>query len=365
MQVRLSRPVIAALRGWCCAVLAFGLCLAGLSAGAQEEERPGDETSISPLERGRQLYFEGDYAGARAAWAPLAEAGNPRALYNMATLYRRGLGVSRDDARARVLLTQSAESGFPEAQYLLADLIMRDDAADEAERQQAVRWWLAAARQAHGLSQYRLGLLYWNGEAVARDLVRGHAWMRLADEHGLEDAAEARGTMEQYLSEAQRDRSAELAESLRAVDAEQAEAAAPPLPDESDPQPVGATASETADGEVTRAPDEDEEPAAAASAASSASTQPAAPERMEEGWQLQLAALKERETAEGLWRRLSDEAPDLVDGLRHRIAVADLGERGTFYRLRIGPFASRAAAQRRCTALEAAGFGCFAVAPGS
>lgn len=166
-----------------------------------EDEAP---LSLSALDEGRTHYLAGDYEAARKAWQPLADAGDPRALYNMSTLYRRGLGVEADSDRATDFLRQSADQGFAEAQYVLASQLFDAETADEADRQQAVRWWLDAARHDHGLSQYRLGLLYWNGDAVARDLVRGRAWMGLASQNGLPEANEARETMDRYLDVSQR-----------------------------------------------------------------------------------------------------------------------------------------------------------------
>ena len=338
-------------------------CLGGLTAAAQTP--PGSaapDEAAATLEEGRRLYFEGDYAGARAAWAPLAEAGNARALYNMATLYRRGLGVDRDRARAREMLERSAEQGFAEAQYLLADLLMRNRDADEADKQQAARWWLSAARQGHALSQYRLGLLYWNGEAVARDLVRGHAWMRLASANDLEDAGKALETMQQYLSVEQQEASAGLAEELRREQpAELARAQLPAAP-ETDP-----VAAETPPDPEPDPETEETGTASAPPAQESRQQETARPEVQDfsQGWRLQIAALKDRATAEALWQRLAREAPDLVGDIEHRVQEADLGERGIFYRLRIGPFASRDAAVRRCRSLDSAGFGCFPIAPDS
>jgi len=320
---------------------------------APQSAAPAEASSV--LEEGRRLYFEGNYAGARAAGAPLAEAGNARALYNMATLYRRGLGVDRDRARAQELLAQSAEQGFAEAQYLLADTIMRNRDSDEADKQQAARWWLSAARQGHALSQYRLGLLYWNGEAVARDLVRGHAWMRLSSAGGLEDADKALETMQQYLTADQLEASASLTEELRDEQPAKVVKAQRPARREIEPAPAQtppeSEQAETEDAPARRPPGQSAEPTSPPSLSFS------------QGWRLQLAALRDSSTAEALWQRLSREAPDLVTDTEYRIQATDLGERGTFYRLRIGPFASREAATRRCRALDAAGFGCFPVSP--
>jgi len=331
---------------------------------------PAPGQAPETLEKGRQLYFEGEYDAAFQQWAPLAERGNPRALYNMATLYRRGLGVEKDRERGRSLLTRSAEAGFAEAQYLLAALIMREEKPSETDRQAAAQWWLTAARQGHTLSQYRLGLLYWNGEAVARDLLRGYAWMRLAAQDGLDDATSALETMKSYLGEDQREK-AEALQGQLLDQAPAAERSAPAARTAASQEPADAAEKSAGAGASKGgAPTEPEtaERASAKTAPDSAKTEAAGksePGALGEAWRLQLAAFRDRETAEATWRDVQETAPDLVDGLRHRIVTADLGERGVFHRLQIGPFADRDAAERRCRALKAAGYGCFAVSPDS
>ncbi len=332
--------------------------------------------STSPLEEGRQLYFAGDYAGAAAIWRPLVEAGDPRAMYNMATLYRRGLGVPADPQEAERLLRSAADKGFAEAQHLLASRLFEATGADEAQRQEAVGYWLAAARQGHALSQYRLALLYWNGEAVARDLVRGYAWMSLAAAQGLADAETARVTMARYLSEAQRAQAESLRRHLVAEGGAPAAAPSPPQ-DMARPRPAPAPAAEpaaarpaptaaTPEPTVQRAPaTATPEPTVQRTPATTDGAAKAPPARdLAASWRLQLAAFRRREAAEGLWRKLAADAPDLVSGLQHRVATVDLGAKGLFHRLQIGPFASRAEAIKQCHALEAAGQACIPVAPG-
>lgn len=318
-----------------------------------------------------QLYFKGDYQGAYAAWQPLVEAGDARALYNMSTLYRRGLGVDADAERALALLTASAEKGFVEAQYLLASQQFEADITDDAARQAAVRWWLAAARQGHALSQYRLGLLYWNGDAVARDLVRGHAWMRLAADQEMEEAQKAVATMDRYIDADQRSQSDRLAGRLvdrEAVAKRQAPAAESASAAVATPAPTPTPEEKPAMKKpVIEKPVEDvaakkESPK---KAQKDIQTPPAMTEAdFAQSWRLQLVALRQEADVEAQWRRMLADAPDLLGGLEHRIVAVTIADRGTFYRLQAGPFASRGDADTRCRALKAAGLACFILSPG-
>ena len=79
------------------------------------------------------------------------------------------------------------------------------------------------------------------------------------------------------------------------------------------------------------------------------------------GYLIQLAARRSSAAAQASWRQLSDAHPDLLGGLAHRVERADLGQRGRFYRLRVGGFADRAAARKLCRDLKARRLDCWIV----
>ena len=66
------------------------VCCLGLIASA----------SYADFTDGIRAYEAGDYGTAMAAWLPLAEEGDPSAMYNVALMYDHGLGVAVDKARA-------------------------------------------------------------------------------------------------------------------------------------------------------------------------------------------------------------------------------------------------------------------------
>ena len=76
------------------------------------------------------------------------------------------------------------------------------------------------------------------------------------------------------------------------------------------------------------------------------------------GVAVQIAAARSMEQAEGFWRTASAKFPDIT-GYSKDIQVADLGEKGTFYRVRATGFASRDAASAFCTKMKAAGQDCM------
>lgn len=70
-------------------------------------------------------------------------------------------------------------------------------------------------------------------------------------------------------------------------------------------------------------------------------------------WVVQVASFKGADLAAGGWEALSRKESDLLANLRPDIQLADLGDRGIYYRLRIGPFATKADAQALCDKLKA------------
>jgi outer membrane biosynthesis protein TonB len=77
--------------------------------------------------------------------------------------------------------------------------------------------------------------------------------------------------------------------------------------------------------------------------------------------QLQLFSSRSAEEARSAWARLKDKNGDLLGALSPTVARADLGDRGTFYRLRAGPIADEAKARAICDSLAGRGTSCIII----
>ncbi len=97
-------------------------------------------------------------------------------------------------------------------------------------------------------------------------------------------------------------------------------------------------------------------PAAPAPAATPAAVTPGA-------MFLQLASARSEDAAMGEWKRISGKNGDLLGNLAPSVVTADLGERGTYYRLRVGPVADKPTADGLCSALASRNVGCIVVRP--
>ncbi|GAB4526020.1 MAG: hypothetical protein Tsb0010_09540 [Parvularculaceae bacterium] len=73
---------------------------------------------------------------------------------------------------------------------------------------------------------------------------------------------------------------------------------------------------------------------------------------------IHLASYRRLEMAESGWRQLASKYDAVLGAVSPRAEVADLGERGIFYRLKGGPFPSRDAAERACAAIREGGDFC-------
>ncbi|MDQ0327062.1 cell division protein FtsN [Rhodopseudomonas julia] len=107
------------------------------------------------------------------------------------------------------------------------------------------------------------------------------------------------------------------------------------------PQPTASAAALTASA-----------PASNASEPQVASTAPA-------GWAVQVSSQRSEEQARSSYSNLQRRFPSLLGGQEAMILQADLGDKGIYYRVRVGPMASREAAISLCENLQSAGGSCF------
>ena len=75
-------------------------------------------------------------------------------------------------------------------------------------------------------------------------------------------------------------------------------------------------------------------------------------------WVVQIASTKSQADANTAYQGLQRRLPSLFAGVKPTIKRADLGDKGTFYRLRVGGWSSRDAATAFCTKLKASGRDC-------
>ena len=178
---------------------------------------PGGQAQADTIDAGVTAFFDGDYAGARDAWRPLADAGDPvaqfnlgilhdqgkgvpadaeaafewyqsaaeqedaAAAFNIALMYEAGDGVEPDMARAIDWHRTAAEGGDLMAQVRLAE-IYEDGLGVEPDAAEAAKWYERAAEQDYSPAMFKIARMYGTGDGVERDLGAATRWNDMAGE---------------------------------------------------------------------------------------------------------------------------------------------------------------------------------------
>ncbi|MBL8672544.1 MAG: SPOR domain-containing protein [Alphaproteobacteria bacterium] len=79
------------------------------------------------------------------------------------------------------------------------------------------------------------------------------------------------------------------------------------------------------------------------------------------GFRVQIASYRDTGAVKANWDKLQKQHQDLLGSLDMNAERADLGARGTFYRLQAGPFSSKDAAQTVCNQLKQRSIDCIVV----
>lgn len=199
-------------------VLAVALAVSGLFISVFGT----DSAQAQDFDTGWQAYRSGDYAAAATIWQPLAESGDPRAQYNLGSLYYDGQGVAQDqdlaikwwgDAagqgvieaqhnlglvylsgkgaekdieKARFWIERAAIAGLARSQYTLGKMYLHADELEggKPDKAKAFEWILKAGQSGDYRAQYNLGKMYRDGTGTAVDQDQSVAWFRRAAEQG-------------------------------------------------------------------------------------------------------------------------------------------------------------------------------------
>ncbi len=123
-----------------------------------------------------------DFAAALVWWEKAAAKGEPEAMTEMGRRYITGQDVERDLAKADEWLKKAAERKDAAAYFWLG--AMRDDYGDEANPEEAVRYYRRGAELGGASSQRRLGEALEAGRGVEKDAKEALKWYVKAAEQG-------------------------------------------------------------------------------------------------------------------------------------------------------------------------------------
>lgn len=295
-----------------------GLALAGAMVST---------AAMADVKAGVDAWARGDWATAVREWQQPAAAGDADAQFNLGQAYKLGRGVPMDMAQAETWYARAAKQGHRQAEDNYGLILFQN-----GKRADALKWLEKSSQRGEARSQFVLGTMLFNGDAVPKDWRRAYALMTRASSAGLPQASATLAEMDRYVPLP--DRQAALAMSR---DLER-NAGRPTLaaiqPSVAAPKPGTATAPAAKPAPMPR-------PAPAPVAKPAAVAQPA-PVR-DGGWRVQLGAFKDGGNARRLW-----------SGLAGKFAGRQpyYEQAGGVTRLQVGPFASSAEASRACAAIR-------------
>ncbi|MES2119014.1 MAG: SPOR domain-containing protein [Pseudomonadota bacterium] len=324
-------------------LLAAGLVLGGaIPASAQS------------VNAGIEAWQRGNYAGAVSIWRPLAQAGDADAQFNLGQAYRLGRGVPTNLALAKDWLERAASRNHVDAETTLGLLLFQN--GDQAA---GLKWLKLAAEAGEPRAMLVYGTALFNGDSVTQDPIMGYAYVYRANASGLAAAKDIMAQIDQLMNGADKKKALAMVQAQEKAAAKAlfspsnpvetatpkpkktppAKPAAKPKPK---PEPVQTAAAEPAKSVVKPAP-------AKPTPKPAVSSGPVSGE-----WRIQLGAFNGRSAAETAYRKLAGNSA-LAGRSPQYIPFQQ------FIRLRVGPFASRAAAASACSAVHVP---CFPVAPG-
>lgn len=154
--------------------------------------------ALAQLNLGLLYQAEDEPARAVRYFEQAAQAGNAEAMVNLYCCYWEGKGVASNHSKAMEWLIKSAEAKNPWAECLMGYRCEQVEWVGEGRERRltkpdlhgALRWYRRSADQGWAGGQYRLGLMYLKGEAVARDEARALELMRAAADQEHDEALE-------------------------------------------------------------------------------------------------------------------------------------------------------------------------------
>jgi uncharacterized protein len=296
--------------------------------------------AFADVKTGIDAYARGDFASAVSTWRPLAIAGDADAQYNLGQAYRLGRGVPVDPQMAESWFKKAADQGHERARNAYGLTLFQN-----GRRQEAIPYIEESAGHGFPQSQYVYATLLFNGDMVEKDWVRSYALMTRAAAGDVAAAKAGLAQLDQYVPLEQRQRGLRLASVF--------ENAAPKTPDiVGTPISVAAIPASrippTPKPNVVK-PNVSKPPVVVAAV----TPKPA----VGGAWRVQLGAFGNASGASALWRSLQSRIGAL--GPYQSFIVPA----GAVTRLQAGSLPNRAAADKLCSAVKAAGNACLVVSP--
>ncbi len=126
----------------------------------------------------------------RQRLATLAASDDPEMHFQLALIYRAGIGTDANPNAALEWMTKAADAGHAKAQFELGKMYWRGQGAP-VDKPVAVTWTRKAAESGIVPAAYTYGAMLVNGDGVAKDRDAGIMWIKKAADHDFTPAIAA------------------------------------------------------------------------------------------------------------------------------------------------------------------------------
>ena len=134
-----------------------------------------------------------DFDAAREWFEKANAKGHLKSAYNLAMMYRLGIGVKQDFGKAYTYVCRAGEAGQPQAVYARGYFHYKGLGCTQSY-DSAMTYFKAAAGKGHGYSMFMMGLCYRNGYGVERNNGEANFWLKKASDKKVKASAEELST---------------------------------------------------------------------------------------------------------------------------------------------------------------------------
>jgi len=113
-----------------------------------------------------------------------AEAGKPRAQYDIGNMYQKGQGTAINESKAFTWFNKAAKSNYVKAQFKVGYMLLKG-LGTKVDNSKAERWLRKAANKKNAPAQYYLAMMYRDGKYLTRNYKKSLFWLKKARENGF------------------------------------------------------------------------------------------------------------------------------------------------------------------------------------
>jgi len=117
-----------------------------------------------------------------------AQAGKPRAQYDLGNMYLKGQGTGIDEKKAFEWISKAAGSGYLKAQFKTGFMYLKG-LGTKSNYNQAEKWLRKAANKNYAPAQYYLAGMYRDGQYLGKNYDKALFWLKKAQANGFWKAA--------------------------------------------------------------------------------------------------------------------------------------------------------------------------------